>query len=137
MGSVRSPTETDIDEAIGARIRARREEMGFPQRHVAELVGVTFQQLQKYESGANRVSAAYLVKIAAALRVDPADLLPGGSGKQTSRAPKAALEDGMALQLQSAYARVKSVKERRLILDLTKRLGAAANAGAAQKKRRT
>jgi transcriptional regulator with XRE-family HTH domain len=135
MGMTRTPAATLVDEGIGARIRERREELGFPQRHVADLVGVTYQQFQKYETGANRVSAANLVKIAAALRLDPAELLPGAAAANRTR--KAASEDGMALQLQSAYARLKSVKERRLILDLTKRLGAAAAAGAAKKKRRT
>lgn len=118
---------TEVDEEIGARIRARRQELGFPQSHVAELVGITFQQLQKYEAGQNRVSAATLLRVAAALRVEPSDLLPGASRKGGARPPKASPEDGMALQLQHAFGRIKSVRERRLILDLAKRLGADAS----------
>lgn len=114
---------TEVDEEIGARIRARRQELGFPQSHVAELVGITFQQLQKYEAGQNRVSAATLLRIAAALRVEPSDLLPGAARRGAQRPAKATPEDGLALQLQHAFGRIKSARERRLILDLAKRLG--------------
>lgn len=117
---------TEVDEEIGARIRARRQELGFPQSHVAELVGITFQQLQKYEAGQNRVSAATLLRVAAALRVDASELLPGAARKPGARSAKASPEDGMALQLQHAFTRIKSARERRLILDLAKRLGSDA-----------
>lgn len=117
---------TEVDEEIGTRIRARRQELGFPQSHVAELVGITFQQLQKYEAGQNRVSAATLLRIASALRVEPVELLPGAR-KSGARSPKASPEDGMALQLQHAFGRIKSTRERRLILDLAKRLGTEAS----------
>lgn len=121
--SVDPRSVTEVDEEIGARIRARRQELGFPQSHVAELVGITFQQLQKYEAGQNRVSAATLLRIAAALRLDASELLPSAARKGGARTPKASPEDGLALQLQHAFSRIKSPRERRLILDLAKRLG--------------
>ena len=117
---------TAIDEEIGSRIRERRHELGLPQSHVAELVGITFQQLQKYEAGQNRVAAATLMRLASALLVDPSDLLPGAPKRGKAggvRAAKATPEDGMALQLQHAFSRIKSLRERRIILDLAKRLG--------------
>jgi transcriptional regulator with XRE-family HTH domain len=59
---------TATDAAIGKRIRARRLEIGMSQERLAELLGLTFQQVQKYEKGVNRVAASRLFDIAAALR---------------------------------------------------------------------
>ena len=53
-----------IDVGVGARIRIRRRELGVSQGLLAEHLGLTFQQVQKYERGANRVSASMLVRIA-------------------------------------------------------------------------
>jgi transcriptional regulator with XRE-family HTH domain len=53
-----------IDVDVGARIRIRRKSMGVTQMKLAEALGLTFQQIQKYEKGSNRVSASMLVKIA-------------------------------------------------------------------------
>jgi len=53
-----------IDAHVGASIRARRKEMSMPQKQLAERLGVTFQQIQKYECGMNRVSASMLFLIA-------------------------------------------------------------------------
>ena len=57
-----------VDRHVGLRIRMRRKEMGISQERLAEALGITFQQVQKYERGANRVSASKLYEIAAALR---------------------------------------------------------------------
>jgi len=59
----------EIDHHVGRRLRRRRRLMGFTQQSLAELVGVRFQQIQKYECGANRVSAARLFELAEALNV--------------------------------------------------------------------
>lgn len=58
------PTTSTLDLAIGSRIRARRRELGQTQTELAEVIGLTFQQVQKYERGVNRVSVATLVRIA-------------------------------------------------------------------------
>ena len=64
----RSPrTPTTVDAYIGARMRERRRALGITQERLGELLGVTFQQVQKYESGRNRVSAARLFEICEAL----------------------------------------------------------------------
>jgi transcriptional regulator with XRE-family HTH domain len=60
---------TNIDVLIGARIKGRRIALKFSQTKLAEAVGVRFQQVQKYESGANRVSASRLLMIAETLGV--------------------------------------------------------------------
>lgn len=58
-----------VDEHVGHRIRVRRELLGLSQAELGELIGVTFQQIQKYERGANRISASRLYDAARVLRV--------------------------------------------------------------------
>ena len=67
-----SPTPTDI--RIGAAIRARREELGITQAQLAKGIGLTFQQIQKYEKGVNRVAASTLVRVADVLECHVSDL---------------------------------------------------------------
>lgn len=93
---------------------------------VAEAVGIAFQQLQKYEAGQNRVSAAILTRLAEVLKIDAADLLPGVP-KATRTSKSGGGADGMALQLQQAFAQIKSKRERQLILELARRLAANQN----------
>ena len=63
-----------VDEYIGARMRGSRLALGMTQESLGELLGVTFQQVQKYEKGANRVSAARLFQICEALQVSLASM---------------------------------------------------------------
>ena len=63
-----------VDVAVGARIRLLRKMKGLSQQSLAEAAGVTFQQIQKYERGSNRVSASMLAKIAQALKAPVAEL---------------------------------------------------------------
>jgi transcriptional regulator with XRE-family HTH domain len=71
----RSPrTVSTVDAYIGARMRERRRALGITQESLGELLGVTFQQIQKYESGRNRVSAARLFEICEALDVSLASM---------------------------------------------------------------
>jgi transcriptional regulator with XRE-family HTH domain len=66
-----------IDRHVGARIRLRRMEIGLSQDRLAEAVGVSFQQIQKYERGTNRVSASMLWEIAGVLRCSVTSLFEG------------------------------------------------------------
>lgn len=66
----------EIDKVVGERMRHRRQQLGLSQGALGEAVGLTFQQIQKYERGKNRVSAGKLVKIAEVLQIAPASLLP-------------------------------------------------------------
>ena len=61
-----------IDIEVGLKIRSRRREIGISQKTLAERIGITFQQIQKYEKGSNRVGASRLVQIANALTVTAA-----------------------------------------------------------------
>lgn len=73
---------SDIDKFIGVQIRIRRSAMGLSQEALAEAIGVTFQQIQKYEKGVNRVSAAALLRIAQALDVNVSALMPGSGADE-------------------------------------------------------
>lgn len=67
---------TDIDRALGERLSRRRAALGLTRQQVAARAGVSVQQLAKYESGANRISASRLVVIAETLGLSAADVLP-------------------------------------------------------------
>lgn len=69
-----------VDIEVGQRIRALRSSQGLTQTELAQLIGVTFQQIQKYESGANRVSASRLLDIARALKVSAGHFFEGLQG---------------------------------------------------------
>ena len=97
-----------MDLALGTTIRLRRRSLNMSQSELAELCGVTFQQIQKYENGANRISFSRLVQIARALRCRVVDLMdvldtPAGEGDvdllSRMRTPG-------ALELLSAFERL-------------------------------
>jgi transcriptional regulator with XRE-family HTH domain len=71
--STKAPDPMDI--ALGAAVRIRRRTIGMSQEALAEQCGVSFQQIQKYENGANRISFSRLVQIARALRCRVVDLM--------------------------------------------------------------
>ncbi|WP_373414619.1 helix-turn-helix domain-containing protein [Ensifer aridi] len=64
-----------IELEIGSRIRATREVLGVTQQSLATALGVTYQQIHKYEQGINRVSAATLVRVCQSLKVSPIEIL--------------------------------------------------------------
>jgi len=75
----------DLDRRLGERIRQRRILLGLTQQQLGELIGVTYQQAHKYESGINRISSGRLLALAQALGVDVGYLLQGlGDGQQQS-----------------------------------------------------
>lgn len=69
------PEEADI--VVGRRVRAARDEKGWSQDQLAQACGITFQQIQKYEHGVNRISVSRLIQICDALEIDVAALLGG------------------------------------------------------------
>lgn len=76
-----------VDVAVGANIRNRRRKLKISQEALAAAIGLTFQQVQKYERGANRVSASMLYEISRVLHCDAGDLLPRGDWKAAGAAP--------------------------------------------------
>ena len=68
---------TAVDSYVGQKLRARRIFLGLSQTEVADAIGITFQQIQKYEKGANRVGASRLLQISDALGVSPVYFFDG------------------------------------------------------------
>lgn len=121
---IKRATITPRDREIGARIRLRRTELGITQDRLAAHLGLTFQQVQKYEKGANRVSGGKLEEIAKFLRVQVSyffDIIDIGSGAK----PLQFLAVTGAVDLGQAYAAIADPKVRRAILQLTEALAAA------------
>ena len=71
-----------VDIYVGQRLRERRNQCGVSQEHLADNVGLTYQQLQKYETGANRISASALYELAGALGVAPGHFFDGYNKKK-------------------------------------------------------
>ena len=96
-----------LDLALGAAIRLRRRTLGISQEMLAEQCGVSFQQIQKYENGANRISFSRLAQIATALHCRVSDLIAVLGGGEDGGSPDLALHVRMnlpgALELLEAY----------------------------------
>jgi transcriptional regulator with XRE-family HTH domain len=102
---------SDIDTKIGANVRNRREALGITQAQLGQSVGVTFQQIQKYERGANRISAAALLKIANALECSVADLYGDPDPAGTSISERAILKLWQQLREPQRDAVVAMIRE--------------------------
>ena len=119
-----------IDVAVGARIRVRRRWLGWSQTQLAEALGITFQQVQKYEKGANRVSASMLVKAAKALDVSVAALVGEDGAAPVEVIIYAQLGTPGAADLLAAFAKISDGETRRAVLKLTQDLGAGGRSAA-------
>jgi transcriptional regulator with XRE-family HTH domain len=107
--------------AIGQKVRALRLDRGLSQSDLGSLIGVTFQQLQKYESGANRVSAGRLARIAAALGV-PVTAFYSAAGARESDRGFAYLRSAGAVRLVRAYAAIGERGSRATLVTLAEAL---------------
>ncbi len=134
----RGPNPIDIH--VGARVRLRRNQLGLTLMTLAKAVGVTYQQLQKYERGVNRIGASRLFNLSRVLDVPISfffeDLSPAAAGARKRRArglseaPAAVLEpDSLSkpetVELIRAYYRVTDPELRKHVLDLLQALGKA------------
>ena len=120
-----------VDAHVGHRVRLRRMLIGMSQERLGELLGLTFQQVQKYEKGINRIGAGRLFEVAGILGVpisffyEDADARGAASGFSEAGEPPPVMEflaSGEGLQLSLAFMRIKDVKVRRRILDLVRSL---------------
>jgi transcriptional regulator with XRE-family HTH domain len=121
-----STTEEDIDALVGRRVRELRLQLGLTQTQLANAIGVTFQQVQKYERGANRISASKLWLIADRLGVSASSLmsaLPSPTGGSTS---EVATEDDEQGRLLRAFGRITDPQRRQTVIDVAEGLGGAA-----------
>jgi transcriptional regulator with XRE-family HTH domain len=112
-----------LDQALGLAIRLRRHAKGLSQSGLGDAIGVSFQQIQKYERGANRVSFSTMVRICEALDCHVSDLVaeveqldPG------KRAAQDLLTQPEAAPLLEALAQIRSAGVRRAVLELARSL---------------
>ena len=116
----------DVDHYVSLRIRQRRIMLGLTQQQMAELIGVTYQQAHKYETGINRISAGRLFQIAQALGVDIGyffeDIEPDRSAKpkQTEMMP----QQRMLLELARNFASITNRRHQDAICNLARVLAA-------------
>jgi len=123
---------------VGARIRLRRNMLGMSQERLGEAIGLTFQQVQKYERGANRVGASRLLELSRVLDVpvpfffddvDPvrAPAIPGGFAEPPAEAYEAdPLRKRETIELIEAYYAIIDPAVRRRLQELAKALGSQA-----------
>jgi transcriptional regulator with XRE-family HTH domain len=114
----------DVDRYVSLRIRQRRIMLGLTQQQMAELIGVTYQQAHKYETGINRISAGRLYQIARALGVEISyffeDVEPGSG---VTRGQELMPQQRMLLELARNFAAIRSRKHQEALCHLARVLG--------------
>ena len=121
-------TATAVDTHVGQKLRARRIFLGMSQSEVADAVGITFQQIQKYERGANRVGASRLQQMSEALGVTPFYFFEGAStvgekalrpieGELSERAILSFLSTREGATLVRGFLAIKQKPIRRALID--------------------
>ncbi len=141
VGADKESRPSPIDVHVGSRIRLRRTLLGMSQERLGEALGLTFQQVQKYERGVNRVGASRLFDLSRVLDVpisfffdDMPDSLAATYGGQVSRRPTgfSDMQDGFTddalnrretLELVRAYYRITDPAVRKRVFDLIKSMG--------------
>ncbi|WP_140987153.1 helix-turn-helix domain-containing protein [Asticcacaulis tiandongensis] len=121
-----------FDLHVGAKVRLRRRFLGLSQESLARGIGVTFQQVQKYERGTNRISCSKLMEIATLLDVPPAHFFEGFGQTGSVNPENPALEQNIhaflmtpeGIALAETFPRIRSRTQRRRIVDLVKSLAA-------------
>lgn len=117
-----------VDRHVGARMRLRRRMMGMSQQDLSGAIGLTFQQLQKYEKGTNRISASKLHGVACALKVPVGYFFEGlgddaeGPSPEPERTAQTFLATKDGFELADAFPRIRSGKWRRTVLELVRGL---------------
>jgi transcriptional regulator with XRE-family HTH domain len=122
-----------VDKYVGSRVRMRRIMLGMSQEKLGEALGLTFQQVQKYEKGTNRVGASRLQQISEILQVPVSFLFDGGpsgmaNSANFSESSPAYISDFLAtsegLALTRAFTRIPDSKLRRSIVELVEQIAA-------------
>ena len=137
MSGARSPNPIDVH--VGTRVKERRTQLGLSQEKLGEALGVTFQQVQKYEKGTNRISASRMQTMAETLHVPIGHFFEGapveGEGFAVAPGPRGALADSISqaplagggadaimssegTRLNRAFVRIGDPEVRRRLVDL-------------------
>lgn len=122
--SPRSPGTVDV--AVGRNVRSWRMARGMSQTQLGNRLGVSFQQVQKYEAGGNRISTGRLVKAAATLGVPISALFEGTGRADPSQSLLALVSDSRSFRLAHAFAAIKHSAERLSLVSLVESIAAAA-----------
>ena len=110
---------TDVDRAVGLRIAALRKAKGLSQTALGEIAGVTFQQIQKYEKGQNRIASGRLQQIAQFFEVPMSALFGEGEPQGQDEMFPFLAEPG-ALEILAAYASIEDSDLRRDVLSIVR-----------------
>lgn len=112
-------TPNPIDLHVGGRIRMRRKVLGVSQERLAEALGLTFQQVQKYERGTNRLSGSMMVRACRFLQIEPKELFPpelsGGPAIDWSL-----FTSDESVELLKAFSKITAPDVRRAILHMAR-----------------
>jgi transcriptional regulator with XRE-family HTH domain len=127
MAKTSNKSATKVDGIVGRNIRVHRLVKGLTQEELGEKLGVTFQQIQKYEKGTNRVGSGRLYGIADILEVPVAAFFEGGETKSKSRnsSPYDLLADPVSLRMVQAFSRISNSKARRAVLALVETINSS------------
>jgi transcriptional regulator with XRE-family HTH domain len=119
------------DAEVGRRVRSRRLECRLSQTELADRVGVTFQQVQKYEKGVNRIGAGRLQRISEALEVPITfffDVNPGAGGGVASSEMESIfgfMQTSGSVRIVKAFDKIKSRKARQILVEMAEELAGA------------
>jgi transcriptional regulator with XRE-family HTH domain len=117
---------TPMDALVGSRLRTRRKQLRISQERLGKEVGVSFQQVQKYENGTNRIGAGRLAEMSKVLNVPVAYFFTGSSGGSSNDSDQddacAILSEPGATELLQAYAQIGSLSVRNAVLRLARDL---------------
>ena len=111
-----------VDVHVGNRVRLRRTLLGMSQTHLAEALGLTFQQVQKYESGFNRIGSSRLYHLSLIFGVPVSDFFEGLEDKSSRRSPDDVMLRRETLELVRAYYRIRDLKVRKALHLMTRAL---------------
>jgi len=118
-----------IDKHLGARIRMRRQQLGISQVTLGEALGVTFQQVQKYEKGTNRVGGSGLARVAQALQVEVQFFFEGAADAGAAAKPESTMDEFMAtkdgLIIANAFVQIADPNVRHAIASAIALIGRA------------
>ena len=112
-----------VDIHVGRQVRLYRTVAGLSQTQLAEAIGLTFQQVQKYERGGNRISASKLVQIAQVLGTPVTAFFEGLEGETNSASEPTIMLRREAIELSRAYERIASTDLRQSLMELFHQLG--------------
>jgi transcriptional regulator with XRE-family HTH domain len=137
--ATRKPDLVDIE--VGQRIKIQRLAAGLSQTVLGENVGITFQQIQKYEKGANRVGIGRLTRISRALNVPVSSFFEGRdmierAAQKGVASPLSLITHPFAFRLLQAYSTLTDERQRRSILELVEGIAAGAGGRDARRTRR-